>query len=254
MRMILFAILLSATGAYAGSDDLTIVAKHSTNGVPGETTTSYLGSDHVRIASGGGRETIIDLKSGLITTLDGNKKTYYTVTRQDLDDMAAKVQERMGSPEQKKRMEAMQGMSKSVAESIEVKKSGVTRKIAGFKCEEWVITASTVSTTKECVTTDLKYPEHAFDAYKGFTQKLASSMSTLQPARVGESMVDKMKAIKGYPIATAMTVDFMGNKRTTESEVTEVKRGSIPASAWEVPAGYAKIDNPMMRAFGGRGH
>jgi hypothetical protein len=248
---ILCCALLAATAARAGSDDLTITSKHSTNGQPGETTTSYLGSDHVRIASGGGRETLIDLKSGIITTIDNNKKTWYQVTRQDMEEMSKKVEERMNSPEQKKRMEAMQGVTGNIANSIEVKKTGTTRKIAGYKCEEWLVTASTVTTTKECVTTDLKYPEHAFDTYKAFTQKLASSMSAMQPARVGEGMVDKMKAIKGYPIATSMTVDFMGNKRTTESEVTGVKRGSIPASAWEVPAGYAKIDNPMARAFGG---
>jgi Domain of unknown function (DUF4412) len=253
MRIAFCAVLLAGAAAHAGSDDLTITSKHTTNGQPGETTTSYLGSDHVRMATGGGRETIIDLKSGVITTLDGNKKTWYVVTRQDMEDMAAKVQERLNSPEQKKRMEAMQGMA-NIANSIEVKKSGATRKVAGFKCEEWVITAGTVSTTKECVTTDLKYPEHAFDSYKAFTQKLASSMSAMQPARVGENMVDKMKAIKGYPVATSMTVEFMGNKRTTESEVTEVKRGAIPASAWEVPAGFSKIDNPMMKAFGNRGH
>jgi hypothetical protein len=253
MRIAL-CLLLAASAASAGSDDLTIVSKHSTNGQPGETTTSYLGSDHVRMASGGGRETIIDLKSGIVTNLDTKKKTYYQVTKEDMDEMAAKVQEQLNSPEQKKRMEAMQGMTANVANSIEVKKSGNTRKIAGFTCEEWLVTASTISTTKECVTTDLKYPQKAFDAYKAFTQKLAASMSAMQPARVGERMVDKMKAIKGYPVATSMTVDFMGNKRTSESEVVEVKRGSIPASAWEVPAGYAKIDNPVTRAFGNRGH
>jgi hypothetical protein len=251
MRSLCCAVLLAA-GAASASDDLTIISKHSTNGQPGETTTSYMGSDHVRMATGGGRETIIDLKSGLITTLDGKKKTYYQVTKQDMEEMAAKIQEQMNSPEQKKRMEAMQGAAASVTGSIEVKKTGNTRTVAGYKCEEWVVTASTVSTTKECVTTDLKYPAHAFDAYKEFTQKLASSMTTLAPARVGENMVDKMKAIKGFPIATSMTVEFMGNKRTNESEAIEVKKGSIPASVWEIPAGFAKVDNPMAKAFGGR--
>jgi Domain of unknown function (DUF4412) len=251
---ILCCVLLAATAAKASSDDLTIVSKHSTNGQPGEVTTSYLGSDHVRMASGGGRETIIDLKSGIVTNLDLNKKTYYQVTKEEMDELAAKAQERLNSPEQQKRMEAMQGMTANAANSIEVKKTGNTRKIAGYKCEEWLVTAGKVSTNRECVTTELKFPEHAFDAYKAYTQKLASSMSAMQPARIGESMVDKMKVIKGYPVATSITVDFMGNKRISESEVVEVKRGSIPASAWEVPAGYAKIDNPVTRAFGNRGH
>ncbi|MEP6919293.1 MAG: hypothetical protein ABJC89_26865, partial [Acidobacteriota bacterium] len=64
---------------------------------------------------------------------------------------------------------------------------------------------------------------------------------------------EKMKAMKGYPVATSMKMDVMGHKTTSESEVIEVRKGSIPASAWEVPAGYTKIDNPMLSAFETRG-
>lgn len=41
----------------------------------------------------------------------------------------------------------------------------------------------------------------------------------------------------------------MGHKSVVASEVTEVKRGPIPASAWEIPAGYTKVDNPMLKAL-----
>ena len=52
----------------------------------------------------------------------------------------------------------MQGMTASMASSTEVKKTGVTRKVAGFACDEWVITMGAMMTTTECVTNDLKYP------------------------------------------------------------------------------------------------
>ena len=32
--------------------------------------------------------------------------------------------------------------------------------------------------------------------------------------------------------------------------VVEIRRGPVPASAWQVPAGYTKVDNPMTK--GGR--
>jgi hypothetical protein len=32
------------------------------------------------------------------------------------------------------------------------------------------------------------------------------------------------------------------------TEVVEVKKGSIPASAWALPEGYRKVDNPMLKA------
>jgi hypothetical protein len=40
----------------------------------------------------------------------------------------------------------------------------------------------------------------------------------------------------------------MGRSSTAASEVVEVKKGAIPASAWEVPGGYRKVDNPMLKA------
>ena len=87
-----------------------------------------------------------------MTTLDGKKKTYYTVTKQDMEQMAAKMQERMNTPEMKKAMEAMQSMSGGMSTSFDVKKTGATLKVAGYGCEEWSITMGTLSTIKECVT------------------------------------------------------------------------------------------------------
>jgi hypothetical protein len=79
-------------------------------------------------------------------------------------------------------------------------------------------------------------------------------MSGLGPmAQSGAELAEKMKAMKGYPVATSMKMDIMGQKTTSETEVIEVRRGSIPASAWEIPAGYTKIENPMLKAFEGHG-
>ena len=72
-------------------------------------------------------------------------------------------------------------------------------------------------------------------------------------AKSGAELAEKMKAMKGYPVATSMKMDVMGQKTTSETEVTEVRKGSIPSSAWEIPAGYTKIDNPMLKALEGRG-
>src|ERR1035437_11164132 len=168
--------LVFAAGAAAASDDLTIVSKHTQDGKPAGTSTSYLASDHVRMAREGGNETIVDLKTGVMTTLDGKKKTYYTVTKQDMEQLAAKMKERMNDPETKKAMEMMASMSGSMATSFDVKKTGATRKIAGFGCEEWTIMMGTMSTIKECVSSELQYPAHAFDTYKEFSEGMKNAM------------------------------------------------------------------------------
>jgi Domain of unknown function (DUF4412) len=208
----------------------------------------------VRMGTAEGHETMVDLKTGVMTTLDGKKKTYYTVTKQDMEEFGVKMKERMNDPEMKKGMEMMAKMSAGMAGSFDVKKTGVTRRIAGFGCEEWTITMGAMSTMKECVTTDLQYPAHAFDAYKGFSESMRSMTSAFGPmAKAGADLAEKMKNMKGYPVASSTAIDVMGNKSTTESEVIEVRRGSIPASAWEIPAGYTKIENPMLKAFEGHG-
>jgi hypothetical protein len=40
---------------------------------------------------------------------------------------------------------------------------------------------------------------------------------------------------------------LMGKTSVTSTEVTEIRSGSIPASAWVLPAGYKKVDSPMLK-------
>jgi hypothetical protein len=241
--------LLCAAGVASASDDMTVVSKNVHNGKPSANTTTYFSADHARMGERGGHETIIDTKAGTMTTLDGKKKTYYTTTKQDMEAFNAKMQERMNSPEAKKGMQAMQGMTTDMASSVEVKKTGETRKVAGFTCEEWTITMNAMSTMKECVSSEVKYPAHAFEAFRAFGASMSGSSPFGAVAKSGEGLGDKMKSIKGYPVATSMTTEVMGTKTTSESEVIEISRASIPASTWDVPASYTKIENPMLRAF-----
>ena len=246
--------LLFAAGTAAASDDLTVVSKTTLNGKPGGNSTSYMSNDHVRHGEDGGHEMIIDLKTGTMTTLDSAKKTYYTTTKQDMEQYAAKMQEKMNDPEMKKGMEMMSKMTEGMTGTIEVKKTGESRKVAGFRCEEWTIKMNEFTTMKECVTSELQYPTRSFEAYKEYSESMKKMMSGFGAmAKSGAELAEKMKAMKGYPVATSMKMDVMGQKTSTESEVIEVRRGSIPASTWEVPAGYTKIDNPMLKAFDDKG-
>ena len=74
------------------------------------TATSYLSTDHARMVQPDGGEAILDLKTGQITVIDGRKKEYYVVTRQDMDQMKAKMQQTMNSPEMKKAQEQMKNL------------------------------------------------------------------------------------------------------------------------------------------------
>jgi hypothetical protein len=243
-------LVTASVRALAASDDLTVVSKNTLNGKDSGNSTSYLSSDHVRMAHGDGNEMIVDIKSGVMTTLDNKKRTYYTMTQEDLQQMGAKMQAMMNDPEMKKGMEMMQKLSGAMAQSYEVKDTGVSRNIAGFQCEDWTISMAGISTMHECVTTALKYPVHAFDAYKAFSQSLQASMGAMGPmAKAGADLAEKLKKMQGFPIASSMTMEIMGTNSSSGSEVIEVRRGSIPDSVWEIPAGYKQVENPMLKAF-----
>ncbi len=253
---LVFAALLGAACAASASDDLTVVYKNTQNGKPADSTTYYMSNDHTRMDMGAGHAMIMDAKTGTMTRLDSKEKTYYTTTKADLDAYAAKMVEKMNDPEVKKGMAMMSGMAKAMAEyDVVVQKTGQTREVAGFPCEEWLIKENEFTTTKECVTTKVQYPAHAHDAFKGYGDSMRKAMSPMvgSATKGMKDREEKMKVIKGFPVATSTVSEIMGTKTTHENEVTEIRHSSIPASTWEVPAGYARVENPMMKAFENRG-
>ena len=88
-----------------------------------------------------GHESIVDLKTGVMTVLDGKKKTYYTITKQDMEQLNIKLQEQMNSPEMKRSQDEMKSMSPEdrkkmesfmggMSTAFDVKKTGAPRKLS----------------------------------------------------------------------------------------------------------------------------
>jgi hypothetical protein len=259
VRRTILALLLTAT-IPALAEDLTIVSKVVRDGGPPQTSASYIASDHVRISQGDGKEMILDLKSGDMTMLDSAKKTYSVMTRQEIEAMNAKLKEQMNSPEMKKAQKQMDNLPPEQKAKIEammggmfavtVEKSGTSRKIAGYNCDNWTVAIGKFSKSDECLTTELKYPVSAWDAYKGFADTMKTMMAAMGPMAKGAmKMQEQFKKMKGFPLANTTTVDVMGHKSVTATEVTSVKYGPIPASAFEIPAGYTKVDSPLAKSM-----
>src|SRR5205807_9998594 len=95
------------------------VSKVTRGGGSPETSTSYLSSDRVRMSQPDGHEAILDSKASQMIVLDGNKKTYYIVTKEDMDAVAAMMQEQMNSPEMKKAQEQMKNLPPDTQKSME---------------------------------------------------------------------------------------------------------------------------------------
>ena len=251
-----FALLvLAASPLFA---DMTITSKVTHDGGEPQTGISYVSSDRVRVSQPGGTEMMIDFASGDMTMIDNNKKQYWVMTQKDMDAMIAKMNEMMNSPEMKKAQEQMKNLPPEVQAKMQammggmtevhVEKTGTTRTIAGYKCENYTITIGTLSKSEDCMTEDLKFPTGTLAKYRDYEARMRSLMAAMGPMSKGlGNMMEEMKKIKGFPLSRNASTSIMGRTSTSTMEVTSVKEGAIPASAWAIPAGYTKTESPMQK-------
>ncbi len=250
MRMLVVASLLAASAASA--EDLTIVSSVTRNGEPAGTQTSYLSEGRIRMAQAEGTDFLLDNKTGNMTTIDNKKKEYSVITPEDLKAIMAKMQ--VQAQKMEEQMKNMPPQAKALMEkmggggAVTVAKTGPGRKIAGYSCETWTIGFGEVAKTEQCVTGELALPAQAWSRYKEFAEQMQGMLRSMTGRGAGgQGLAEKMSAIQGYPLSVATTAKFMGKSSSTTSEVTEVKKGAIPDSAFEIPAGYKQVDSPMKK-------
>jgi len=53
--------------------------------------------------------------------------------------------------------------------------------------------------------------------------------------------------VKGYPLSTAVILRTPFTRTQTLEEATEVRKGPIPASTFDIPSGYKKVRAPFER-------
>jgi Domain of unknown function (DUF4412) len=243
------------------AQDLTIVSRSTRNQDPPQVTTSYISSDRLRMANADGSELLAEPASGKFTMIDNKKKEYYVVTKEEMEQasaaMAAKMKEL--EPQMKQAQEQMKnlppemqqkmaGLMGGLAAAVTVTKEPGTRTIAGYKCENWTITIGELSRTEQCLTTEVTYPPQVWDAYRDFASSMKGAMTSMGPMAQGlKDMQEKMKDMKGLPLATANSINVMGRKSSDSQEVTEIKQGPIPLSAWQIPTGYKQVESPMSK-------
>ena len=257
MRLLLAAACtVGLAAAPARAEDLTLVFKTTTkNGA--STATSYFSSEKMR-SGDAEHETIIEYAAGKMTSIDHKKKEYSEITLDEMEAAmkAASAKMEAASKQMEQQManmppavkEKMQAMMGGAAAAVTVTKGG-TREVAGYSCTDYTIAMGTQMTTKVCATTALKFPAPNVD-YRRFSS-FASSAGAManNPMFKGMSKVaDEMKKIEGITIAESTSLQMMGQSVNTSKEATEIKKGPIPASAFDVATiakGYKKVPNPM---------
>ncbi len=193
-----------------------------------------------------GNVLIVRLDKKMIYQIDKNEKTYSETTFDEwearikamgqkrdaqMDDLSKKMEEM--PEEQRKMMEQMMGAQmaakKGTDAKVEVKKTGESKKIAGFGCTKYSVTSDGKETIALWATKDLK----GYDAMRKDMEEFTARMTTSDFQGM-KSYAEAIKKVDGFPMQT----DLQGGIKV---EVTKVERKEIAANEFEVPGGFTKV-------------
>ena len=219
--------------ALAGAGEMTVVSRTTMGTGSPTTATQYIGNDRIR-TSDGENDVIVEVASGNLTVINHKKKEYYEVTREQMMAGMQKFEQQMAGPAGAMFEKMMGG---KVGE-VTVQK-GAARKVAGYDCTSYTFSLGENMRYETCMTQGLQLPAAYYDA-------LRSPYAMMGPmGRRFVKVFDEMQKVKGFPIAMSSTVSLMGKNMSLNSETTEVRTGALPATAFQMPAGYKKKDAPF---------
>lgn len=243
---------------HASAEDLTIVFKTTGEG-GGGTSTSYYSSEKMRTGDAQ-NETIVEYAAGRITSIDHKKKEYSEITLAEMEAAMKAAQAKMeeANAQMKQQMaampaavrEKMEKMMGGLGSSVAVTKGG-TRQVAGYTCQDYTMTMGQMLKIDSCATTALQFPAPNVD-YRKFASFAgsASAMANNPMFQGMDKIVEEMKKIEGFTIAESSSMKVMGKSMDSSREAVEIKKGPIPASAFDVLAiakGYKKVAHPLTK-------
>jgi hypothetical protein len=138
--------------------------------------------------------------------------------------------------EQRKMMEQMMGgqMSKKGASKVEMVKTGETKTLLGYSCYKCVAKEGDKELMSLWVTKGVRGFENLRKDYEALTRRMMS----MNPSFM-KGLADAMIKIDGFPLE----MDWGG----MTTLVTKVETRSTSASEFAVPAGFTKVDSPLMK-------
>jgi hypothetical protein len=229
------------------ADDLTITSKVVASKGQPATSTVYMTAGKMR-TTGANADVIMDVASGKLVVIDNAKKQYWEATREEMNaamqtasDAMTRASEQMKQNPQAAKM--MEGLMGNMAGQVSVQKGTGSRKIAGYTCDEYVLSMGTMMKQQMWVTTELVPP-------MSIAQYATAQKALFAGSPLGSSMtkaMDEMSKVKGFPLATTTTISMLGQNQETSSEAIEIKKGPVPESVFTIPQGYSKTDSPFVK-------
>lgn len=121
---------------------------------------------------------------------------------------------------------------------MDIRKSGKTETIQGYKCDEYVTTISgpMEMSTSSWVTQDIDAEE--IEAFQRFGRQM-SKMSGIKSS---------MTEVKGLPIRSTSKMTLMGQVIDSSTEMESLSHEPVSASLFELPKDFKQLEMPKMPA------
>jgi len=250
------ALVLPALAA----NGIVISLKSTANGGPPVTNQIQIDPNHMRAevtgASGAKSAVVFDGVKQVMDIVDVEKKTYFEITKSDVDGMAAQLSSAMSQmqqqmanlpPEQRARIEAMmkgRGMPGVTAPASKpfYKKTG-SATVGKWKCDLYEGYEGERKTSEVCAASPSALG--LTDSDFTISKQVAEFFGKLFPQRANEMFSIGSVADRGYDGVPVRTTIYNEGGRVTTTELTDVSRQNIPESTFTVPAGFQKTDSPL---------
>jgi hypothetical protein len=235
LLILIYSIAPAAT-AQIFSQDLTMHSTTTGSGMGGRgasstTATDYFSKNAMKTSSSDGLDTIIRFDSEKIISIDNKKKTYSEMTFKQLQELISSMGTEMGANRQE--MESLRKMMGQVAADFTVEKAGPGETVAGYPTEKYLVKGPMEMEIHAATT--LKIPAAYYDIMK--IQMPSNPMLDMK------KLYDEMKKIDGIPLKTVTSMKMMNMETKTSKAVTSIEKGAIPASIFEIPAGYKQVNS-----------
>jgi len=238
-RIALLALVLAAGFAFPAAADITVTTHYTFLGGDTLTRDSYYSNKRIRVTGPDGKEFMFNSKTDTVTVIDHAGKRYWTGPRALADSLAAKLiaANRAGVPEEATADPvAWSEKLEQFNNSIKIEPAGQDRKIAGYPTNLWILTAGDYLRSERWIARSLYIPDFGPEMQKTVLATIKDPMGrALMRLMIGSR--DK----EGLALAGSTNFRTLDKAGVFQFEALKVKSGSIPKTAWDLPAGYTPI-------------
>jgi hypothetical protein len=218
-----------AAAAAATAEDLTISSRVTYRN--SETTSTHWITSEWSRSSTRDSTSIVHFTDGRVTFLDDRRQEYWELTADDMEDYWDDMARRLRT--------SGAGDVWDLRAKPNLEKLSGRQKIAGYDCEHWSLDIADDALELDFwVAPSLQPPAGYYDGRR------ILAITTGPMAVLFEKAFEELKKVKGYPLSMTTIVRTPMSRTEVTEEATEVRKGTIPASNFQVPSGYKKVKPP----------